>query len=73
VQHYQCSEIPVELAVIVFCFQFIGVEMAICGFLSPLRGTSPQVADWGVGLQICMLAENILNRQLWTADQGGLA
>ena len=29
----------------------------------------PWVADGGVGLQIWKLAANILNKQLWTADQ----
>jgi hypothetical protein len=36
-----------------------------------VHGMSPWITDVGVGFQIWMLAENILNNQLWTADQGG--
>ena len=38
-------------------------------FLSPRYGTSHQVTDMGVGLQIWRLAVNILNKQSWTDDQ----
>jgi hypothetical protein len=30
----------------------------------------PQVADGGDSLQIWRVGENILNKQLWTADKG---
>ena len=32
---------------------------------------TPRVADEGVGLQVWMLAANILNKESWTADKSG--
>jgi hypothetical protein len=32
--------------------------------------TRPQVADTGDGLQIWIVAANILNKKSWTADRG---